>query len=336
MTKKLQLLRRLAIRFRHEERGAVLVLVAVTALGLAAIASFVIDYGRVMNAQKELQTAADAAALAAAQELPDGTAAANTALSYGATAGGKNTRPDLPNVVTSPDAKCLNYLQQLMQQRNCVVGDPPNAIKVDQDADVKLAFLGGLGLPGIHIHATALASMKGGTAYPLDVVIVLDRTGSMSAPEQDPKICPRAWCPGVPRRDEAVVRPDRARPVPADQPDQLQLLGSAEQSLRGRAERVRGRPSEERLSHVGHRSAERRLAARPGRFRHLPDRDGITAYTTAMQKAKDELNTNGRPNAQDVIIFFTDGEANYGRVVSARATRNSGRRASRRTTWRPR
>ena len=46
------------------------VLVAVTAVGLAAIASFVIDYGRVMNAQKELQAAADAAALAAAQELP--------------------------------------------------------------------------------------------------------------------------------------------------------------------------------------------------------------------------------------------------------------------------
>ena len=45
---------------------------------------------------------------------------------------------------------------------------------------------------------------------------------------------------------------------------------------------------------------------------NCPTTDGITAYTTAMQKAKDELNAHGRTNAQDVIIFFTDGEANYG------------------------
>ena len=44
-----------------------------------------------------------------------GPAAASTALTYGATAGGKNTRPDLPNVVTGADTKCLNFLQQLMR-----------------------------------------------------------------------------------------------------------------------------------------------------------------------------------------------------------------------------
>ncbi len=252
-----------------------------------------------MNAQKELQAAADAAALAAAQELPDGSAAANTALSYGATAGGKNTRPDLPNVVTSADAKCLNYLQQLMHaQRNCVVGDPPNAIKVDQDADVKLLFLGGLGIPGIHVHATALASMKGGTAYPLDVVIVLDRTGSMGEvhgrrPGQDRPGSARR--PSVPGCHEAVVRQDRARPLPADQLDELQLQRRRTTRTRTptpgtRAVHLR---SDFRTSDTGGLNYSSPLVQAVGGSHptssSCPDVDGITAYTTAFQQAKNEL-----------------------------------------------
>ncbi len=39
---------------------------------------------------------------------------------------------------------------------------------------------------------------------------------------------------------------------------------------------------------------------------------GSTAYATAIDKAQALLNAQGRSDAQDVIIFFTDGEANYG------------------------
>ncbi len=39
---------------------------------------------------------------------------------------------------------------------------------------------------------------------------------------------------------------------------------------------------------------------------------GSTAYATAIDEAQALLNAQGRPDAQDVIIFFTDGEANYG------------------------
>ena len=42
------------------------------------------------------------------------------------------------------------------------------------------------------------------------------------------------------------------------------------------------------------------------------DTNGGTAYTTALDQAQAALDAQGRPDAQDVIIFFTDGEANDG------------------------
>jgi hypothetical protein len=39
---------------------------------------------------------------------------------------------------------------------------------------------------------------------------------------------------------------------------------------------------------------------------------GGTAYATALEKAQAELNLHGRPGVQDVIVFLTDGAANYG------------------------
>jgi Flp pilus assembly protein TadG len=129
----------LARRLGREERGGVLVLVAVLAVAFLAIASFVVDYGRIMNAQKELQAAADAAALAAAQDLPDSSAAGASVSAYGAGAGATkgNTRPDLTSVTTTSVMKCLNYLKDLGLEF-C-----PNAVQVNQEQEVKLLFLGG-------------------------------------------------------------------------------------------------------------------------------------------------------------------------------------------------
>ena len=42
---------------------------------------------------------------------------------------------------------------------------------------------------------------------------------------------------------------------------------------------------------------------------------GTTAYATAIDKAQAVLAANHDPNAQDAIIFFTDGEATYGPCV---------------------
>jgi hypothetical protein len=39
---------------------------------------------------------------------------------------------------------------------------------------------------------------------------------------------------------------------------------------------------------------------------------GYTAYANTLEAAQTELNSNGRPDVQDVIIFFSDGAANTG------------------------
>ncbi len=67
----------------RRETGQALVFVIFALLGLVGMAAIVIDGGRWYQAQRHLQTAADAAALAGAQNLPiDQTGARSTAINY--------------------------------------------------------------------------------------------------------------------------------------------------------------------------------------------------------------------------------------------------------------
>lgn len=65
-----------------DESGQSLILIALLFAVLCGIAAFVIDIGRVDLKKSQLQNAADAAALAAAHDLPSRTAAAGTAVTY--------------------------------------------------------------------------------------------------------------------------------------------------------------------------------------------------------------------------------------------------------------
>jgi Flp pilus assembly protein TadG len=70
---------RLAARIRSDS-GQALVLVAVSMAALVGMAALVIDGGSWWRTQRQLQTAADAAALAGAQQLPDQPSARTTAI----------------------------------------------------------------------------------------------------------------------------------------------------------------------------------------------------------------------------------------------------------------
>jgi hypothetical protein len=89
----------------------------------------------------------------------------------------RRTCTDMPNVATTVTTKCLTSTQ--------ISCKPVNALVVTQKADVATIFLKVLGIKSISIGAKSTASMKGGTAFPLDVMIVLDRTGSMCQPCED-------------------------------------------------------------------------------------------------------------------------------------------------------
>jgi hypothetical protein len=87
-------------RWRREEKGAVAVMVAVSMIVLIGMLVLTVDMGRLWVARRRLSTAADAAALAAAQRcaLGEGSAAATAA---GTATAGKNQAGDYTFTITS-------------------------------------------------------------------------------------------------------------------------------------------------------------------------------------------------------------------------------------------
>jgi hypothetical protein len=97
-------MRSLLSRMRGDA-GQVFVFVAVIITGLIGMAALVVDGGSWFHAQRKLQTAADAAALAGAQHLPTEQSTARTfALDYAQ----RNYSGILPPTVTFPDAATID------------------------------------------------------------------------------------------------------------------------------------------------------------------------------------------------------------------------------------
>ncbi|HEU5212011.1 MAG TPA: pilus assembly protein TadG-related protein [Gaiellaceae bacterium] len=100
----------MSVRQRTSAEGgqAIVLVVAVLAV-LIGIAALVIDGGSWLRAQRHLQTAADAAALAGAQNLPtDQSGASSVAISYA-----QQNYPGIPApTVTFPDAGTINVAAQ--------------------------------------------------------------------------------------------------------------------------------------------------------------------------------------------------------------------------------
>jgi hypothetical protein len=124
------------------ERGSVLVAVAVLMPLLLGILVLVVDFGHAFMVQRHLQSAADAAALAAAQELPDMANAEAVANDYSASSGGRNERSNVPGVTTTvsfPDP----------------AGD---RVRVRESAKAGVVFAGIFGFDGFDVSAVAVAS----------------------------------------------------------------------------------------------------------------------------------------------------------------------------------
>jgi Flp pilus assembly protein TadG len=285
----------------REESGQAFVLVAVMALVMLALVGIVLDVGHAFHAKRELQASVDAAALAAAQDLPDVPTASSTARQYSSSPGQKNVHPDLPNVTTAVTPKCFTSLT--------LPCNPVNGIVVKETASVPTTFLGVLGIRSFTVSATGSASMRGGAALPLDIMVVVDRTGSMCTP-----------CSKIQEAKAGVLEFLQAMRPSVDMIG-LELLPPAT-SVASRCNTA---------SNSNYDTASNPYVVVPlsNNFKttdtsplnqssalvqtvNCISTGGITSYATAIDSAQTALNAQGRPNAQDVIIFFTDGEANYG------------------------
>jgi hypothetical protein len=278
------------------DRGQVAPLVAVFLVALLLVCGFVIDLGDAYRVQLALQASADAAATAGADHLPDATAAADAVNTYSSGPGGRNPVAGIGPVNVTADVNCAS------SARFC---DPANTVQVTESADVPTTFLQLIGIGSIHetVHAQACSPCG---AVPLDVMIVLDRTGSMAGQKlTDAREGILAFLGSMdPTIDDVglVVLPPAANPADPcaastssayDSPSADYLLvplSGAYASSAGQL--VPGSPLVSTVNCV-----------RAG---------GGTAYASALDAAQQELDRDGRPGVQQVIIILSDGAANTG------------------------
>jgi Putative Flp pilus-assembly TadE/G-like/von Willebrand factor type A domain len=172
----------------HDEAGqAVTMLVIGAGAILLAVGAIVVDVGHAYLVQRKLQTVADAAALAAADALPSSSAATTTATTFGPGATGLNklgdgtvvTQTATPWCVTSVDYCFGNTVGQ------AATNGQASGIVVTESAAVQTSFMKFFGIPSLTVHAKATACGTCGGSQPLDIELVLDRTGSMCTPNCD-------------------------------------------------------------------------------------------------------------------------------------------------------
>jgi Flp pilus assembly protein TadG len=294
-----------AIRSRtRDDSGQVLAFFALALVVLVGMTALAIDVGYAYSVKRSLQASADAAATAGALELPDPAAAVSQAQAYGGNAGGKNRKETISDVTTTATTRCLPVAP-------C---NPVNSVTVRESTTVKTFFARVLGFDTFKVSARATACSPCG-GKPLDVMLVIDRTGSMCSTTSgapDPLCTDLANArDGVgaflqvmdPELDSVgltVFPPASSSNAICDQPrsgsyDSLTSLYtlvplSNDYLLNGQLN-----PSSALVQTVSCLRAYDR-----------------TSYATALERAQAELEARGNPSAEDVIVFLSDGGANYG------------------------
>jgi Flp pilus assembly protein TadG len=197
-----------------DERGAIAVLTALTIVILFAAVAFVIDISRLYHERQVLQNAVDFGSLAGAQDLPvQGTpaatianadalrvatanapqvTAANLTITYQCVVGDHNADGlpdpgDVPFVCGPTGTWSSGWTPKsggrLIHDCNPFAGDKCNTIRLTTTNTIPYYFAPVIGIntgsTGV-VNAASCKGACGAVASPIDVVMVLDRTGSMT------------------------------------------------------------------------------------------------------------------------------------------------------------
>ena len=160
-------------RGASDEGGQVLVMTAIAMTLMIIMVGLVVDVGHAMLVQRQLQAGVDAAALAGAQHLPDAPMAESVATQYSANPGSKNAVNTVGNAITTAKVSCLAGVPGCNRRDGGV-----NGIVVTSQSKVPTWFGRIIGITQLTVNATATACSPC-SVKPLDIMIVLDRTGSM-------------------------------------------------------------------------------------------------------------------------------------------------------------
>ena len=310
-------------RVRREEGGQVIAFMAISLVAVIAMAAFVVDVSRFYLAHRQLQASSDAVATAVASQLPDVKAGTTTlaaveanATTYGAAAGKKNAgSSDLTGVTLTFTPKCLTVNGSVPSWCTASV---PNAIVITQAATVNTVFAKVVGINSASISTKSTASMGGGKPLPAHIVIIFDRTGSMnqSCTAGGTKLtCARDGIDSFLAGMDPTV--DKVGLVAFPPSNGGNACSFNPKSSDGPTTDYDAYPNgyvQVPLSTDYKTSANSPLNQSSALVTDVGclKANGTTATAPAIDAAHNLLAANHDPKSQDVIVFFTDGEANYG------------------------
>jgi hypothetical protein len=313
------------MRRARGERGQILPIVVLALLGLLGVSAFSIDVGFAYYAKRQLQSATDAAALAGAQDLPNVATAVQTASEYAA----DNTPANVGTFQFTYTPKCT---ATSVIAAGCDATVNPNALLVTGTAktDAWFARLFGIDHFDVSAHASACSPCS---STPVDIVIAIDRTGSMCTPRG-----PGGECIDLDNAKDGVrtmlgiLQPPNAQvgmvAFPPVESTSTDPCSAPFNSLGGSGYDGYDSPSRGYVTDTisgSYKGANGLLDPASGLMLHTTDgtnasciqAGGNTSYSEALRQARAELAAHGRPNVPDYIVFLTDGEANIGSVYGA-------------------
>jgi hypothetical protein len=179
----------------HNETGQTLVLAALMMALVLGMGGLVVDVGNAYVSYRELQASTDAAALAAASQLPitaanqAGNTVTSTATLYSSVSGNKNAYLNLntPIAITGVAISVVPGCINVTGMEQCTSTLLANAVQVRQTVTIPtmfirvLSFLGVRSARSLTLSATSTAQMRGAQRGPYDVAIVMDTSASMAS-----------------------------------------------------------------------------------------------------------------------------------------------------------
>src|SRR6476620_3852689 len=299
--------------FRRADRGQVMPLIAFFMVTLLIFCGLVIDFGNVYRVQKALQASTDAAAIAGAGQLtlsyPANAAnAIAQAKAYGASTGGKNPIPGVPggNVTETVTT-------------SCVVSNPnfpcsgPNTISVKQSASVPTFFLRLLGFGSIPLNTSASACSPC-DVVPLDISLVVDRTGSMAGTPftQLKDGILTGFLPGLTASEDSVS----LSLLPPDSNGTADVCSAQSSNSYNSAKALYTVVD---MSNNYQDSSGNLLSSSPLIWDiNCMKAGGGTDYSNAMESAYTEMTADGRAGVSKVMVILSDGAANTGQNCPAK------------------
>ncbi len=287
-----------------DERGQALVLVCVFLVVLLGMAALALDVGNAYLAKRRMQASVDAAALAGAQDLPSIADATILAHQFGSD--GKNLPRGVDGVQMTVSTRCL---------RSAPGCAPANAVVVKESGTVATHFASVLGIRSFTVHAQATACSPCGEK-PLDIMLVLDRTGSMCTTESG---APDPACTDMNNArqgmktflgllDPTLDHVGLAVLPPATSVSTLCSTPPASSSYDSTSSAYVIVPLSSDYLKNGVLNSSSNLVS----TLNCVQANGWTAYANALEQAQAELVRDGRPGVEKVIVFMSDGAANTG------------------------